>query len=210
MSKAEAKFDRKSHWETIYQTKKLSEVSWYQPKPQTSLDFIQESNLDLDAKIIDVGGGDSFLVDHLLDLGYTDISVLDISKNAINRAKERLGSRADQVKWIVSDISEFQPEESYDLWHDRAVFHFLTDQEEIAKYVQTLQQHLHPNGTFILGTFATDGPLKCSGIEITQYSPESMEALFSSSFKKIKCLKTQHPTPSNATQNFTFCLFKKS
>jgi len=210
MSKAKTSFDRKNHWETIYQTKELTEVSWYQPKPEVSLNFIKESNLDLSAKIIDVGGGDSFLADHLLELGYSNITVLDISKNAINRAKERLGNRADKVNWIVTDISEFHPQESYDLWHDRAVFHFLTDKEDVETYVETIVNHLKPNGHFILGTFATDGPQKCSGIEITQYSPENMEARFSPHFDKIKCMQVQHPTPFNTIQNFTFCHFKKT
>jgi trans-aconitate methyltransferase len=124
-------FDRKKHWENIYQTKQLSEVSWFQPTPETSLDFFNQFNVPTTAKIIDIGGGDSFLVDNLLDLGYEDITVLDISEAAIDRAKKRLGVQASNVKWIVTDVTKFKPTEKYDFWHDRAAFHFLTDEQKI-------------------------------------------------------------------------------
>lgn len=202
-------FNRKNHWENIYQTKPLTEVSWYQPTPQTSLDFIQELNTPLIAKIIDVGGGDSFLVDHLLKLGYTNITVLDISEAAINRAKARLGDLATQVSWIVSDITEFKPNEQYDLWHDRAAFHFLTNQTDINKYVEIASNYINKNGQLIIGTFSENGPTKCSGIEIKQYSINDLETIFSPAFKKIKCSTINHPTPFNTVQNFTFCIFKK-
>jgi trans-aconitate methyltransferase len=132
-------FDRKNHWENIYQTKDLKEVSWYQPTPKTSLDFFNYFNVPTTAKIIDIGGGDSLLVDHLLDMGYVDISVLDISASAIERAKQRLGDKAERVKWIVAEAASFKPTEKYDFWHDRAAFHFLTDDREISNYLKTAE-----------------------------------------------------------------------
>lgn len=146
--------NRKDHWEKIYQTKHIDEVSWYQPTPTTSLEFFEEFHIPLTAKIIDIGGGDSFLVDHLLDRGYCDISVLDISETAINRAKERLGENSQKVKWIVADASEFAPTEIYDVWHDRAAFHFLTKEAEVERYIDSLKKGLHADGLMILGTFS--------------------------------------------------------
>ena len=128
-------FDRHSHWEKIYKTKQVNEVGWYQPVPLTSLQFLEQFNIPVTAKIIDVGGGDSFFVDHLLDLGYQDITVLDISETAILRAKERLGDAAAKVKWIVADAADFKPAEKYDFWHDRAAFHFLTRDSEVESYI---------------------------------------------------------------------------
>lgn len=202
-------FSPKKHWENIYNTKSLQEVSWYQPTPATSLNFIQVLQLSADAAIIDIGGGDSFLVDHLLNAGYTNLTVLDISEAAIHRAKARLGNRADHVTWIVSDINEFKPTTTYDLWHDRAAFHFLTDGNKIKRYVDTVHTALHSFGSFILGTFSENGPKKCSGIDITQYSQQSMASLFTDHFVKIECTNVDHPPPFNTVQNFTFCVFKK-
>ncbi|MCB9174719.1 MAG: class I SAM-dependent methyltransferase [Flavobacteriales bacterium] len=204
-----ASFNRKNHWENIYQTKQLTEVSWYQPTPQTSLDFIQELNTPLTAKIIDVGGGDSFLVDYLLKLGYSNITVLDISEAAIHRAKTRLGKLAKKVTWIVSDITEFKPNEQYDVWHDRAAFHFLTNQTDIKKYLEIVTNNTSINGQLIIGTFSENAPTKCSGIEIKQYSINDLETVFKPTFKKIKCSTINHPTPFNTVQNFTFCTFNK-
>ena len=201
--------DRKQHWENIYQTKELKDVSWYQPTPETSLEFISNLKIAKDAKIIDVGGGDSFLVEFLLDLGYNDITVLDISANAIERAKGRMGESAQKVKWIVSDVTQFNPTEKYDLWHDRAAFHFLRSKNDIESYLKILNQSIAENGQLIIGTFSEDGPLKCSGIEIKQYSEESMVNQFQADFEKITCLQVVHPTPFDTTQNFTFCSFKR-
>lgn len=133
-------FDRKKHWENIYQTKQLNEVSWFEPTPQTSLNFLKEFNVAKTAKIIDIGGGDSFLVDSLLDMGYLDITVLDISSAALERAKKRIGEKANLVKWIVADVAKFEPTEQYDFWHDRAAFHFLTQDKEIETYLKTAQK----------------------------------------------------------------------
>ncbi len=201
-------FDRKSHWENIYTTKELKDVSWFQPKPSTSLNFIEQFNVPLTAKIIDIGGGDSFLVDHLLELGYEDLTVLDISEAALNRAKERLGDQADKVKWIVADASSFEPKESYDFWHDRAAFHFLTAEEDIENYLRTVKRSLQPNGILVIGTFSEQGPTKCSGIEIKQYSEASMVERLKNDFEKISCVTVDHQTPFDTVQNFVFCSFK--
>ena len=203
-------FDRHKHWENLYHTKQLNEVSWYQQIPTTSLNYLKQFNIPLTAKIIDVGGGDSFLVDHLLKLGYQDITVLDISETAIERAKSRLGENAKKVKWIVSDAACFKPTEKYDFWHDRAAFHFLTKQNDINNYVETLKKNINPNGAVVIGTFSDKGPKKCSGLEIKQYTQESMTELLNNSFKKIKCITVDHLTPFNTIQNFVFCSFKKT
>lgn len=201
--------ERKKHWENIYQTKQLNEVSWYQPVPQTSLDLISKYVKSFDAKIIDIGGGDSFLVDHLIELGYTKISVLDISEAAIERAKIRLGENANKVSWIVRDISKFKPTEKYDFWHDRAAFHFLTNKEEIQSYVQLVQASINSNGILAIGTFSENGPLKCSGIEITQYTEDLLSNLFTNGFEKIESFLVDHPTPFDTVQNFVFGVFRK-
>lgn len=202
-------FDRKKHWEKIYQTKELKDVSWFQPTPETSLDFFKQFNVPTIAKVIDIGGGDSFLVDHLLDLGYKDISVLDISAAAIDRAKQRLGEKANKVKWIVADAVTFRPTEKYDFWHDRAAFHFLTDEKEISNYLQTAQESINPTGVLVIGTFSEQGPKKCSGIEIKQYSETSMTDRLKKFFEKIKCITVDHKTPFDTIQNFVFCSFRK-
>lgn len=202
-------FNRKAHWENIYTTKELTDVSWYQPVPETSLEFLTQSGLPKTAKIIDIGGGDSYFVDYLLQQGYTDITVLDISENALKRAKVRLGENAARVKWIVSDATTFVPEESYDFWHDRAVFHFLTEEKDIAAYQNVLAKGIRVNGTLVLGTFSEDGPTKCSGIPIKQYSEKSMVERFTTGFEKITCLHVDHPTPFGTIQNFVFCSFRR-
>ncbi len=203
------RFHRKKHWENIYQTKELNKVSWFQPTPETSLDLIKKTEILKTSKIIDVGGGDSFLVDNLLDLGYQDITVLDISDSAIDRAKKRLGERAKLVKWIVTDITDFNPSEKYDCWHDRAAFHFLTDEKEITQYVKTVSECINKDGNLIIGTFSDKGPEKCSGIPIKQYTENSLEIQLSDTFQKIRCKTIDHLTPFDTIQNFIFCRFKK-
>ena len=202
-------FDRKKHWEEIYQTKQLNEVSWFQPIPETSLDFFKHFDVPTHAKIIDIGGGDSFLVDHLLAMGYQDITVLDISEAAIDRAKQRLGAKAESVKWIIADVATFSPTEKYDFWHDRAAFHFLTDEQEISNYIETAQQHMNSTGILVIATFSEQGPKKCSGIEIKQYSEMTMTQQMSPFFEKIKCITVDHKTPFDTIQNFVFCSFRK-
>ena len=201
--------DRKKHWENIYQSKQLKEVSWFQPIPETSLDFIKQFKVPTNAKIIDIGGGDSFFVDHLLAMGYQDITILDISESALRRAKQRLGDLADKVKWIVADAATFAPTEQYDFWHDRATFHFLTDKQEIESYIENTQKSIKQGGILLLGTFSEQGPEKCSGIEIKQYNELTMTALLQRFFEKIKCITIDHKTPYEVIQNFIFCSFKK-
>ncbi|SFU52866.1 Methyltransferase domain-containing protein [Pustulibacterium marinum] len=201
--------ERKEHWDHIYETKSLDSVSWYQPVPETSLASIQKLNLPLDASIIDVGGGDSFLVDHLLVLGFTNITVLDISSKAIERAKERIGPKQTQVNWIVSDVLNFTPTKSYQLWHDRAAFHFLTEQKAIKTYQTIISKAVKPSGFAIIGTFSNKGPQKCSGIAIQQYSSQELITAFDSHFKKLACSEHIHITPFDTEQAFTFCTFQK-
>jgi 2-polyprenyl-3-methyl-5-hydroxy-6-metoxy-1,4-benzoquinol methylase len=200
---------RKEHWENIYCTKQENEVSWFQQYPKTSMSFIELFSLKKDSKIIDIGGGDSHFVDTLLEAGFTNVTVLDISAKAIERAKIRLGKNADKVKWIVSDVTEFVPTEKYDFWHDRAAFHFLTEEAQADKYVEITNKGIAENGILVLGTFSVSGPKKCSGLEIKQYSEESMSGKFEKYFNRVKCITEDHQTPFNTTQNFLFCSFKK-
>ncbi len=202
-------FDRRQHWEKIYQTKQTEEASWYQPLPETSLNFFEKHGISTTSKIIDVGGGDSLLVDHLLDRGHQDITLLDISAHALDKAKKRLGDRAAHVKWVVADVSDFQPGELYDCWHDRAAFHFLTQPHEVEKYVKAAAAGIRPGGLLVLGTFSVNGPMKCSGLDIRQYSEAEMMALFAGHFVKTGCLHVDHKTPSGVLQNFIFCGFMK-
>ena len=201
--------DKKVHWENVFATKKETEVSWYQQKPETSIQFFVENNISKDAKIIDIGGGDSYLIDSLLDLGYTNLFLLDISANAIERIKNRLGVKSEKVTFIVSDILDFQPKTTFDVWHDRASFHFLTSEKEIEMYKNLVSNSISENGFMFLGTFSENGPLKCSGLEITQYSEEKFEHIFGTNFSKMNCFEENHQTPFDTTQNFIFCTFKK-
>lgn len=199
--------ERKDHWEKVFKEKKLTEVSWYQSRPGTSIDMIHSSGLPKEASIIDIGSGDSFLIDYLIDEGYTNLYALDISATALERAKARLGKKADGVHWIVSDVLDFMTEVKFDFWHDRAAFHFLTDDEDIARYVEIVKQNV--KGYLSIGTFSDKGPLKCSGLEIKQYSEDMLAQRFQEEFKKVKCLSEKHTTPAQSVQEFTFCLFKK-
>lgn len=197
----------KAHWETVFATKQPHEVSWTQETPETSISYFQAANLPKTAKIIDVGGGDSKFVDYLLANDYEDITVLDISKHALDRAKARLGEAAQKVTWIESDINNFQPSKTYDFWHDRAAFHFLTDVNAIQSYAKTVAAHAKQ---LVIGTFSVNGPLKCSGLTIQQYDETSMKSLFEGvGFSAIACEFVDHTTPSGAIQNFIFCSFKR-
>ncbi len=196
----------KKHWEDVYQNKKPNEVSWSQPIPKASLDSIEKLNVPLSAKIIDIGGGDSYLAEHLLEKGYTDITVLDISENAINRAKQRLGTKANLIKWINTDILNFKPTSTYDVWHDRATFHFLTTAESIEKYLLIVKKAV--KGKIVIGTFSSAGPTSCSGLKITQYDePNLVEKFKSIGFRKNNCKIEEHKTPSSTLQEFIFCAF---
>lgn len=199
--------ERKKHWETLYEIKQPNEVSWTQPVPKTSLNFIHSFNLPKTAKIIDIGGGDSKLVDCLIDEGFSDITVLDISEKALQRTQQRLGEKSRQIKWVVSDVIEFVPDESYDVWHDRATFHFLTTAEQIGSYISVARSSV--SGYMTIGTFSENGPKKCSGLNIKQYSEEQLRKQLVPGFDKIRCITEDHITPFNTTQNFLFCSFKK-
>jgi 2-polyprenyl-3-methyl-5-hydroxy-6-metoxy-1,4-benzoquinol methylase len=199
--------DRKKHWEKVYETKNPDQVSWTQESPKTSLDFIHSFGLQKTAKIIDIGGGDSKLVDYLLDEGFENITVLDISAKSLEKAKTRLGEKADKVNWIVSDITEFEPTMTFDVWHDRATFHFLTTTEQISKYINTAKKSV--NGYMTIGTFSKNGPEKCSGLEIKQYNEDELTLELKNGFDKIKCITEDHVTPFDTTQNFLFCSFKR-
>lgn len=202
--------ERQNHWEQVYKTKPLEQVSWYQPTPETSLKYIAEAGLDLSAAIIDVGGGDSLLADHLLQAGFTDITVLDISQTALERAKKRLGAKAEKIHWIAADAAHWQPERSYDLWHDRAAFHFLTQPADIKRYRDTASQHIRPGGFLLLGTFSDKGPEKCSGLTVQRYGAGTLTRTWAKGFEKITCRTTDHATPSGSLQNFLFCLFQRN
>ncbi len=201
------KNEKKNHWEKVYETKQPNEVSWTQGIPQTSLDFIHSFKLPKSAKIIDVGGGDSRLVDFLIDEGFENITVLDISDKALERAKKRLGKKAKNVNWVVSDVTDYEPETYFDVWHDRATFHFLTTTEEISAYINLARKAV--KGFMTIGTFSENGPQKCSGLNIKQYSELELQEQLDGGFEKIKCITEDHQTPFGATQNFLFCSFKR-
>jgi len=197
----------KKYWDSIYTTKSSNEVSWTQEIPKTSLDFIHSFKLKKDARIIDVGGGDSKFVDFLIEEGFENVTVLDISSAALEKAKQRLGEKAKKVNWIVSDVTEFQPDTTFDVWHDRATFHFLTLDNQIVKYLNTLRKAVL--GYLIVGTFSEDGPEKCSGLNIKQYSEKTLTNELQNGFEKIRCLTEDHTTPFGSMQNFLFCSFKR-
>jgi hypothetical protein len=200
--------DKKQHWENVYSTKNPEEVSWTQTVPKTSLHFIRSYNLPKTAAIIDIGGGDSKLVDYLLADGYENITVLDISAHSLNKAKLRLGEQSKKINWIVSDIESFKPTIKYDIWHDRATFHFLTAASQVATYLDTAKQSV--TGYMTIGTFSETGPDKCSGLHVKKYSEEVLVSELKEGFKKIKCITEVHNTPFYTTQDFLFCSFKRS
>ena len=202
--------NRKQHWNAVYEEKTSTKVNWYEPLPQISLDSVAQCNLSKDAAIIDIGGGDGFLAEFLVAKGYKDVSVLDISEKAVERAKKRLGHRGEGITWIVADVTEFSPERQYDLWHDRATFHFLTEEQEATQYLKTLNQAVKPGGFVILGTFSENGPANCSGLEVKRYAVGDMQKLFSEGFITMNSKNLDHSTPSGAIQNFTFCSFRKN
>lgn len=196
-----------NHWDTVYKTKNPNQLSWTQEVPKTSLDFIHSFGLTKTAKIIDVGGGDSKLVDCLLEEGFENITVLDISSQALKKVKKRLGDKAKKINWVVSDITEFKPDMTFDLWHDRATFHFLTSKDRTAKYMNTVRKAVA--GFLTIGTFSDEGPKKCSGLDIRQYTEETLTAELKDGFDKIRCVTEDHVTPFATTQNFLFCSFKR-
>ncbi|MCK4675648.1 MAG: class I SAM-dependent methyltransferase [Gammaproteobacteria bacterium] len=199
--------DRKKHWEQIYSDKKSTEVSWYQQHPERSLELIKATGVDVSARIIDIGGGASTLVDFLLDAGYHKLAVLDLSHAAIEQAKFRLGNRMNKVEWFEQDVTLFTADKPFDVWHDRAVFHFLTDTLDRSSYIHTMCRVLNPGAHVIIATFDLNGPEKCSGLEIKRYSPETMSATLGDSFQLVETSTEEHKTPGGSLQSFIYCRF---
>lgn len=202
-------FDRKAHWQKIYQEKSPLDVSWYQKEPTLSLELIHNTQIASDEAIIDVGGGASILVDCLYQEGFTNLAVLDISETALSCAKQRLGDCAHNIEWYESDITEFHAPHPFSLWHDRAVFHFLTDPSDRKRYLKALNQALRPGGHLIIAAFAIGGPDKCSGLEIVQYDTEKLTAELGEGFELVEEKNEVHITPANKEQKFTYYRFTK-
>jgi 2-polyprenyl-3-methyl-5-hydroxy-6-metoxy-1,4-benzoquinol methylase len=201
--------DRTQHWENVYQTKNSTEVSWYEPDPKQSLDLILQVAGESRGRVLDVGGGQSFLVDRLLDAGFSHVAVLDISQTAIEATKARLGERASQVEWIVADITQRDALGEFDVWHDRAVFHFITVPDDRRHYVELLRRSLPIGGHFVVGTFAKGGPEKCSGLTICQYDVATMQTELGPSFEPVECSEYMHTTPTGKPQKFFFGIYKR-
>lgn len=201
----------KAHWEGIYSAKPATEVSWYQLHPQLSLELIRRAaGGDLAAAIIDVGGGASTLVDHLLDEGFINLTVLDLSSRALKKTQTRLGERAGRVAWIEADATTANlPAHHFDIWHDRAVFHFLTVAHDRQRYVDTVSRAVEPGGTVIVATFADDGPERCSGLQVARYRPTELHGEFGSEFHLLEHYRETHHTPFGTEQKFVYCLCKR-
>jgi ubiquinone/menaquinone biosynthesis C-methylase UbiE len=199
--------ETKAHWEQVYREKQADELSWFQAEARLSLFLIQEAVPELESTIIDVGGGASTLADGLVAAGYRHMTVLDVSGEALRVSQERLDDRAVMVEWIEADLlTTTLPEAAYDLWHDRAVFHFLTSEDDRRQYVRQARHAVRDNGYVLVATFAEDGPTKCSGLDVVRYSPEALQSEFGGDFRVVKSAKEEHKTPRGATQSFTYCL----
>ncbi len=196
------------HWQDVYENKRETELTWFENRPETSLDLIRQSTTTADS-IIDVGGGASRLVDEILALGYNDISVLDMSKQALLQSQQRLGEKAKFIQWLVADVTTWKPPQKYALWHDRAVFHFLTLDKQRQEYIDVLSQSLAQNGTAIIATFALDGPEKCSGLDVERYSPETLSAVMGDDFLLVDSKYQQHRTPNGGEKIFQYSKFLK-
>ncbi|WP_314958179.1 class I SAM-dependent methyltransferase [Bradyrhizobium cosmicum] len=201
--------DRTTHWQNVYATKGEAEVSWFQDSPTISLDMIRAANPDRGAAIIDIGGGASRLADALLQDGYRDLAVLDLSANALDAAKKRIGVAASKVDWIVADATTWRPAKAYDVWHDRAAFHFLTDSGDRAAYVARLRSAIVPGGHVVIATFALDGPERCSGLPVQRHDSASLAAELGTDFELVETRSETHHTPWDSTQAFQFSRFKR-
>ena len=201
--------DLQAHWENIYTTKGEAELSWFQETPAPSLELLELVGAQPSSAIIDIGGGASRLVDSLLAQGFENITVLDLSAAALTSARARLGANGDKVKWIEAEITEWQPLESYDVWHDRAAFHFLTSDYEQSAYVQRLKQALRRGGHVIIGTFAPDGPEKCSGLPVARHNAGSLSAILGADFILVDSRRHEHATPWHALQKYQFSTFRR-
>ena len=199
--------DPRAHWQKVYETRKPTEVSWYQPAARVSLSLIRRVASDRSAAIIDVGGGASTLVDGLLADGYSSVTVLDVSSAALTEASERLGGDAARVTWLEANVLDAAlPASAYDVWHDRAVFHFLTEAADRERYVKQVRRSVRPGGYVMVATFASDGPTKCSGLEVARYAPEELHGEFGSDFQLVDSAREEHHTPTGAVQPFIYCL----
>jgi len=201
--------DRTTHWQTVYATKAESEVSWFQDSPAISLEMIRAATPDRSAAIIDIGGGASRLADALLHEGYCNLAVLDLSANALDAAKQRIGPAASAVDWIVADATTWRPARTYDVWHDRAAFHFLTDPRDRAAYVERLRTAVAPGGHVIIATFAPDGPEKCSGLPVQRHDSASLSGELGPDFELVETRSEMHQTPWHSTQAFQFSRFRR-
>jgi len=201
------KRNRKDHWERVFQKHSPTEVGWYQANPIRSLKLIHNTGIGTDSSIIDVGGGTSTLSKHLLDQGYKELAVLDISGNSIEIAKSQLGEESCKITWIEADVTKYIFNEQYDIWHDRAVFHFLTTAEDRKGYIKSLNQALKLNGHLIIAAFSLDASSKCSGLPVVRYSPEILKYELKDNFVLAEALVEDHVTPSGVKQNFVFCRF---
>ncbi|MBX9767614.1 MAG: class I SAM-dependent methyltransferase [Bdellovibrionales bacterium] len=197
------------YWSEIYGKKTETQLSWFQTVPQISLDLIQEMGISVDSEVIDIGGGDSRFVDHLLKLGFKNISVLDVAEESLVKAQARLGKAGEHVQWVVSDVTKFNPAIKYDLWHDRATFHFLTDDKSVENYLEVAYRALKEGGSLIVSTFSQTGPKECSGLPTQNYSQQELKATFHNYFSNFKCLESSHQTPWGTSQDFVYCGFKK-
>ena len=201
--------DLKSHWENIYSSKKEDGVSWFQEHPKTSIDLIEKYSTDKSISIIDIGSGRSKILKNLIENEYDDLTYLDISREACSKSKISLGNKQDLVEWNVVNVLDFNTEKNFSIWHDRAVFHFLISKEDLEKYKEVALKNIVDGGYLILGTFSENGPEKCSGLNVSRYSPESLKKIFNPEFKMIESFTIDHKTPFNTTQNFLFSIFKK-
>ncbi len=201
--------ERTSHWDNIYSTRDACGVSWYQARPDTSLRLIERLGIGKHDAVIDVGGGASSLVDHLVEQDFGAVTVMDISAAALQAVKQRLGAKAARVKWLAADITRMGPQGPFKLWHDRAVFHFLIDADERARYVDALTAAVPPGGAAIMATFAEDGPERCSNLPVRRYHPEMLAAELGASFEMTEALRETHVTPAQGSQNFIYCCFRR-
>ena len=196
---------RHAHWQAVYEGKAETEVSWFQERPASSLALIHATGLGADARIIDIGGGASRLIDHLLDQDYRSIAVLDIAQAALEKTRRRLGVHADTVEWLVADVTQWMPSGQFDIWHDRAVFHFLADPSDRKAYAAAMAAAVPTGGYAIVGTFALDGPERCSGLPVRRYDADALAAEFSPHFQLVETLAEDHITPGGKMQRFQFC-----
>jgi hypothetical protein len=200
--------NRRAHWERVYGATAPTALSWYQARPSLSLELIERAGVAPNSPVIDVGGGTSTLVDELLDRGFTDLTVLDIAAESLRSTRRRLGTRADLVQWIESDVTAFDPPRRWGLWHDRAVFHFLTQPAQREAYVRTLHAGVAPEGHVIIATFDLAAPPRCSGLDVERYSPESLSEALGEVLEPVETLGEVHVTPGGKTQSFVYCLFR--